>query len=611
MKKIYFTIIIYLISLSINAQITTSINQIFLNSQTTIMSCSTLDFGTTQNNNLVFYYKLTRPQSLPNGTGTLRIMLKLNSSSNPQMINSLNIADSSWGNIINESTIACNIGENQVQQTGSSVYLEFETTGNIKSNSCEYPITKTPTPTFTLSPTSTSIACNSSSPIAFTVTSTNIPVGATLTYNWSYSNWQGNNTNTNTITLTPNIGSLPSSVTVTPVLNGVNQPAITCSVSRADFSSIAAITGPTGVCSGTANYSISNIAAGQTVYWGLSNSSIGTLTNQSNTGVTVAFTGNGAQTLNVSIMNACGQITPKSFVINTGSTTFTSTASISGGVSSICSGTRIYTVNNVLAGQTVNWIVSDTNIATLSTSTGTQTTVNFIGSGTLSLSAVVSNSCGQTATRTIEVYSGFATSTGFTSTPSGRDFTSGAPIEVESYSLPILNLNDKIIASFAGLTSAQEGVPSNWEWQALNSKISISGSRNARTIMLVDYGITGVKVRTKNACGWSPWVETQFEIVEIPPIWSKQSNPNKTDEYTIFPNPSKDVVNIASISKSNFPQKEVKIYGELFDLLGISKTKIEIIDGKALFSVKELKKGIYILKIFINDKIETHQIAVE
>ena len=403
-------------------------------------------------------------------------------------------------------------------------------------------------------------------------------------------------------------------VTCTVKRSGGNQlysKTGTLNVTRAPIISSALITGPTGICTGNANYSISNIAAEQTVSWSLSNSNIGSLSNLSNTGVTVAFAGNGAQTLTASITNPCGQTTIKSFVINTGSTTFTSSASISGSVSSICSGTRIYTVNNVLAGQTVHWVVSDTNIATLSTSTGTQTTVNFIGSGTLSLSAVVSNSWGQTATRTIEVYSGFATSTGFTSTPSGIDFTSGAPIEVESYSLPILNLNDKIIASFAGMTTAQEGVPSNWEWQALNSKISISGSRNARTIMLVDYGLTGVKVRTKNACGWSPWFESQFEIVEIPPVWSKQSNPNKTDEYTIFPNPSKDVVNIESISKSILTQKEVKISGELFDLSGISKTKIEIIDGKALFSVKELKKGIYILKIFINDKIETHQIVVE
>lgn len=341
----------------------------------------------------------------------------------------------------------------------------------------------------------------------------------------------------------------------------------------------------------------------------MSNASIGTLTNQSNTGVTVAFAGNGAQTLTALITNACGQITTKTLVINTSSTTFTSSASISGGVSSICSGTRIYTVNNVLAGQTVNWVVSDTDIATLSTSTGTQTTVNFIGSGNLSLSAVVSNSCGQTATRTTEVYSGFATSTGFTSTPSGRDFTSGAPIEVESYSLPILNLNNKIIASFSGLTTAQAGEPSNWEWQALNSKISISGSRNARTIMLVDYGLTGVKVRTKNACGWSPWFESQFEIVEIPPIWNKQANTKQDNQYTIYPNPSKDTVNIELNNTET--HKQAKTSGELFDIFGISKSKMEIKEGKAMFSVKGLQKGIYILKIITNNKVETHQIAVE
>ena len=59
MKKILLTILLYLTYSSINAQITTSINDVFLNNQTNISNCKTLDFGATQNNNLVFYFKTT------------------------------------------------------------------------------------------------------------------------------------------------------------------------------------------------------------------------------------------------------------------------------------------------------------------------------------------------------------------------------------------------------------------------------------------------------------------------------------------------------------------------------------------------------------------------
>lgn len=45
--------------------------------------------------------------------------------------------------------------------------------------------------------------------------------------------------------------------------------------------------------------------------------------------------------------------------------------------------------------------------------------------------------------------------------------------------------------------------------------------------------------------------------------------------------------------------------------MGQSNSKVEINNNKAIFSVRGLKKGIYVLKIYINDKVETHQIAVE
>jgi hypothetical protein len=46
-------------------------------------------------------------------------------------------------------------------------------------------------------------------------------------------------------------------------------------------------------------------------------------------------------------------------------------------------------------------------------------------------------------------------------------------------------------------------------------------------------------------------------------------------------------------------------------MLGLSKSKVEIINNKATFSVRGLNKGIYVLKIYINEKVERYQIAVE
>jgi Secretion system C-terminal sorting domain len=81
--------------------------------------------------------------------------------------------------------------------------------------------------------------------------------------------------------------------------------------------------------------------------------------------------------------------------------------------------------------------------------------------------------------------------------------------------------------------------------------------------------------------------------------------------YKVYPNPSKDIVNIDLREENNLPEKGTTISGELFDMMGQSKSKVNIKDNKAVFSVLGLPRGIYVLKIYINDQIESHQIAVE
>ena len=320
MKKIFLTVLLYLTYTSINAQITTSINNIFLNSQTTVSNCNTLDFVTTQNNSLVFYYKLTRPQSLPNGTGKLRIMLKYDSSSNPQIITSLDILDSFWANTINEATISGNISENQVQVSGSSIYLEFETSGSIKSSSCSYPITKSLLPTFTLSPTSLNLVCGDTSAKTFAVTPANIPAGANVTYQWNFSGWNGTASSTmSSVSLTPNSGtSLPSTVSVTPFINGVAKPTMSCVVSRATFNPSSVITGNLNLCpSSTSTYTLTNLSS-NSVSWNSSNSSVASIGLASGSSVSVNGISNGSVVLTATITNSCGQTATKTFNINIG-----------------------------------------------------------------------------------------------------------------------------------------------------------------------------------------------------------------------------------------------------------------------------------------------------
>ena len=383
MKKTLLTILLYLTYSSINAQITTSINDVFLNNQTNVSNCNTLDFGATQNNSLVFYFKLSRPSSLPSGTGTLKIILKYDSTSNPQVIGApLNILDSFWGGTIYEATIGGNITDSQVQVSGSSIYLEFETSGNLKTSSCEFPIIKTQAPTFTLSPTTLNIPCGSVAPVTFSYSNVYSTPG--VTYNYSYSGWTFVSQTPNSITLTPTNGDiLPSNFTLIPKVNGVSQPYKVCTVTRAPFTSSTVITGAGSVCT-SSSYSIAGLQTGETVQWSLSNTTIASLSNSSPNSVTVNKIGNGTVDLIATITNSCNQTTTTFKSINIGAPSFSST-NMTGDNNPLTGETKWYSVQPPAGYTSLQWYFDNGGI--------TGTSVNgweiLYGQGTSAIGAKV------------------------------------------------------------------------------------------------------------------------------------------------------------------------------------------------------------------------------
>ena len=150
----------------------------------------------------------------------------------------------------------------------------------------------------------------------------------------------------------------------------------------------------------------------------------------------------------------------------------------------------------------------------------------------------------------------------------------------------------------------------NVVWQIVSTNPSNCGTlfplgRTARLLYSSSTCRTQLKVTATNSCG--------SKIVYRPFIGSggglERISSTTSDEFSIYPNPTKDIINIELKDINNLSNNEVK--GELFDLMGISKYKLKIIDNKANFSVRELSKGIYVLKISKKDKTESHQVIIE
>ena len=71
------------------------------------------------------------------------------------------------------------------------------------------------------------------------------------------------------------------------------------------------------------------------------------------------------------------------------------------------------------------------------------------------------------------------------------------------------------------------------------------------------------------------------------------------------------MVSIEAIDMDYQSEENTTITGELFNIMGLPVSKVQINNNQATFSVQGLNRGIYVLKIYINDQIEAHQIAVE
>lgn len=522
-----------MITITSYSQVTVTMSNMTYISGTPISNCGNIGFGANPTVRVQFGITLTKPTNQVVGTGDLYVYSI--GSSGLRIERKHEIVQSISFDTYYPSGGDITMSESDFNATGGTLFAIFKSSSNIEyQTTCSYSITKngatppppTTAPTFALDPPSIFIPCNSTAQIQFTVIPYNLPPNSSVNYGWDIpSGWTidyNPSLPANSIILHPILGTiLPSNVKCNIQLNGVNLPYLSCTVNRGAFNSTAVISGPTGICTGTADYTISNIAAGQTVTWSLTGN--GTLSNQSNAGTTVNILGNGPLRLNASIQNECNQTTPKTYTIFNGSPTFTSNATISGNTAGICSTSSptIFNLDNVAAGQSVVWSISNPDIASLD-SNGTQATLTTTGNGTQTLKATITNSCGQTATKKVTFYIGTPTFNKFTFGCTNRSLCIASDANYAFTSPTILNTKNRVIANFFGLTATEAATSTNWQWQEAPGNhllyINTTSPKNYLDLCPIAAGTTILQVRAKNSsCNdFSEWVDLEITIVQLP-----------------------------------------------------------------------------------------------
>lgn len=125
---------------------------------------------------------------------------------------------------------------------------------------------------------------------------------------------------------------------------------------------------------------------------------------------------------------------------------------------------------------------------------------------------------------------------------------------------------------------------------------------------LLDESIT-YNIGFINKCGVSVTRPGDFPLIPYE-CSSNLTSALSSNMYIIHPNPSSSIINITLLDKMKTPLKKTNITGKLYDLNNNEKRKIVIKNNNGQIDASGLNKGIYVLQINVDNKLETHQVII-
>lgn len=290
---------------------------------------------------------------------------------------------------------------------------------------------------------------------------------------------------------------------------------------------------------------------------------------------------------------------------------FTSTATI-GGISAYCTypTASTYTIDAGV-GNTVTWSSSSPSIGSISSPTNSQVTVTSLTQGIFTLTALITNPCGQTVTKTkvVTVGAPMPLITGYY-----------CPTESAPCSLNNPASNGYLIYNLTAPTGSYTPVTADWEWEKISGNFyflnnglynSITATGSQGNIYVNGANPTDnplkFKVRVRNSCGWGNWRTYHWNDGTTTP--TGPGNP-PTAYFKVTPNPVSSYFDISLINSSVAPQtsspKAIKIYSQYGQLLQNNTVFYGV--GYNSYNMSSFASGTYYVSISWDSFSESHTI---
>jgi hypothetical protein len=118
-----------------------------------------------------------------------------------------------------------------------------------------------------------------------------------------------------------------------------------------------------------------------------------------------------------------------------------------------------------------------------------------------------------------------------------------------------------------------------------------------------------MKLTATNSCG----TVDQLVYLSLNNGDEEISRSASSNSLSVYPNPATDIVNVSLIDQKtkNTSNLKQESWGQIYDSTGRLRGSVKFIDGYGSFSVNGFDKGIYILRVDEDKKMESYKIVVE
>ncbi len=294
---------------------------------------------------------------------------------------------------------------------------------------------------------------------------------------------------------------MPSSVSVTPYINGVAKETKTCPVSRTPFSASAySISGNNYVCD-TGQYTISNLPSYISIQSvGSSNTNVATVSLTGNNQITVTKVSDGLVTINVLLQNTCSQFSTISKQIQVGIPASAGNGTISGETYICNNQTYTYTINGASHPciTSYDWEVSP-NLSIISED---QNSITIVQNS--SNSSYAGNIKYKIPGTSIEISKSI-----WVGLPNNNEIQIS---KIGSYDFSVGTWT-KLKASYLSLIYVDSGEYNfTYEWQIPNSSVRSFTDTAFKDVNPNYSGQLNIGVRAWNGCGCSDWKYQLFNV---------------------------------------------------------------------------------------------------